>query len=79
MTARFAALTEIPLDYDPTWCQVVDLFRSAAGGPLVPGSDYLGEIVLKAFGTMGLRNYAGQPKPALAAAWNEARAQPVAR
>ena len=71
-------MTNCPCDYDPTWCQVVDVFRGAAGGSLVPGADYIGEILLKAFGTMGIRDYAGQPKPALAEPWNAARALPIA-
>jgi len=69
-------MTNCPCDYDPTWCQVVDVFRSAAGGPLVPGADYLGEILLKAFGTMGIRDYDGKLKPELGKIWNDARAQP---
>jgi len=72
-------MTNCPCDYDPTWCQVVDVFRNAAGGPLVPDSDYVGEILLKAFGTMGIRDYDGQPKPSLAAHWNAARALPAPR
>ena len=72
-------MTNCPCDYDATWCQVLDVFRGAAGGPLVPGADYIGEILLKAFGTMGIRDYTGQPKPALAEPWNAARAQPIAR
>jgi hypothetical protein len=71
-------MTNCPCDYDATWCQVVDVFRNAAGGPLVPGSDYVGEILLKAFGTMGIRDYDGQPKPELAPIWKDARTQPLA-
>jgi hypothetical protein len=66
-------MTNCPCDYDATWCSVVDQFRSAAGGPLVPGSDYLGEILLKAFGTMGIRDYDGKLKPKLAQVWDAAR------
>jgi hypothetical protein len=66
-----------PCDYDPSWCAVVDVFRDAAGGPLVQGSDYFGEILLKAFGTMGLRDYDGVPKPALAPIWEAARRGPL--
>ena len=72
-------MTNCPCDYEPTWCQVVDVFRGAAGGPLTPGADYIGEILLKAFGTMGIRDYDGKPKPALSALWNEARVVPAAR
>jgi hypothetical protein len=71
-------MTNCPCDYEPTWCQVVDVFRSAAGGPLVPGADYLGEILLKAFGTMGIRDYDGKLKSELGKVWNDARrSQPV--
>jgi hypothetical protein len=73
-----ALMTNCPCDYSATWCSVVDQFRTAAGGPLTPGADFLGEVLLKAFGTMGLRDYDGKPKPKLAKAWNDARAQPLA-
>lgn len=72
-------MTNCPCDYDPTWCQVVDVFRNAGGDPLVPASAYFGEILLKAFGTMGIRDYDGHAKPALADLWAEARSRPLAR
>jgi hypothetical protein len=67
-------MTNCPCDYDATWCGVVDQFRSAAGAPLTPGADLIGEVLLKAFGTMGLRDYDGKLKPKLAAPWKAARA-----
>jgi hypothetical protein len=38
-----------------------------------------GELILKVFGTMGLRHYDGSPKPMHYAHWVEARALPYAR
>lgn len=47
---------------DPTWCTVVDVFRATG---TTPEAAYLGEVLLKAFGAMGLRDHQGQPKPLL--------------
>lgn len=66
-------MTRCPCDYEPTWCQVVDIFRSAGGGPLMPAGQFVGEVLMKAFGTMGLRDYDGASKSALAPLWNAAR------
>jgi hypothetical protein len=56
-------MTNCPCDYDPTWCQVVDVFRNAAGGPLVPGADYFGEILLKASARWGSATTQASPSP----------------
>ena len=71
-------MTNCPCDYDATWCSVVDQFRGAAGGTLTPGADFIGEVLLKAFGTMGLRDYEGALKPKLAEPWSAARSQGLA-
>ena len=40
----------------------------------MPGADYLGEVLLKALGTLGIRDYEGRPKRAHAALWSAVRA-----
>jgi hypothetical protein len=70
-------MTECPCRFDATWCSVLDVFRGPAAGPSVAGDPQLfGELVLKVFGSMGLRHYDGSPKPAHLARWNAARALP---
>jgi hypothetical protein len=70
-------MTNCPCKFDATWCAVLDIFR----GPASPGNptdtQLLGELLLKAFGTMGLRNYDGTPKPGHLALWNAALARPL--
>lgn len=58
-------MTSCPCSFDTAWCTVLDIFR---GPPTTTGPDtqLAGELGLKAFGTMGLRDYAGAPKPAYA-------------
>jgi hypothetical protein len=61
----------------PDWCAVRALFR----GPPPSGSadtQLQGELLLKAFGTMGLRTYDGTPKPAVYQRWQAARSLPLA-
>jgi len=69
-------MTDCPCTFDPAWCGVVDLFRATGGSD--PTLQYIGEVLLKAFGTMGLRDYDGNPKPGLFSRWSEVRAVPVA-
>jgi hypothetical protein len=60
-----------PCSFDAGWCAVLEAFR----GPETtsgPDTQLAGELALKAFGTMGLRDYAGVAKPHLAI-WNAAR------
>lgn len=64
-------MTECPCAFDATWCTVLDIFRGPPGPPGVD-TQFFGEIVLKAFGTMGLRDYDGAPKPELFAPWSAA-------
>lgn len=51
------------------YCDVLSTFRSQLGPPA-----YVGELLFKAFGAMGLREYDGTPKPILAD-WQAARGQ----
>src|SRR5262249_21955059 len=55
--------TECPCHFDATWCGVLSAF---SGPPADAGIDtfFYGQIAIKAFATMGLRDYAGHPKPA---------------
>lgn len=67
-----------PCTFDATWCTVLDVFR----GPSVPGptdTQLFGELLLKAFGTMGLRKYDGTPRADHMALWTDARARPLVR
>ena len=69
-------MTDCPCHVDATWCSVVDVFRGAAA----PGStdtQFLGEVLMKAFGSMGLRLYDGSPKPLVYPVWAAARALPL--
>ncbi|HVU02978.1 MAG TPA: hypothetical protein VHE30_14560 [Polyangiaceae bacterium] len=67
-------MTDCPCSFDATWCAVLDLFR---GPPASDGTDpqFYGEILLKAFGTMGIRSYDGTPKAAHYAEWSDYRAR----
>lgn len=69
------AMTSCPCTFDAGWCGVIDVFR----GPPPTGqvdTQLFGEILLKAFGTMGLRHYDGAPKPELMTLWTELRSRP---
>jgi len=59
------------------WCAVRDIFR---GPPPTGGMDtqLAGELLFKAFGTMGIRTYDGTPKPDVYRRWQQARALPIA-
>jgi hypothetical protein len=67
-------MSSCPCTFDATWCAVLDAFRGPPS-PTGPDTQLLGELAIKAFGTMGLRGYDGTAKPHLAA-WNAARARP---
>lgn len=65
-------MTECPCAFDSTWCTVLDIFR----GPAVPGmpeAQFYGEVLLKAFGSMGLRDYTGKARAGHMSAWNAVR------
>jgi hypothetical protein len=59
--------------YDATWQPVVDVFRG--GGDDV--SRFFGELGLKIFGTMGIRESDGTPKGAPFQRWKAAQARPL--
>jgi len=69
-------MTDCPCTFDPTWCAVLAAF---SGAPVDAGFDsyYYGQITLKAFGTMGLRDYTGNPKPATFPVWQAALQTPL--
>lgn len=69
---RSELMTDCPCAFDATWCSVLDIFRGPAQ-PSVPQSQFLSEVLLKAFGTMGLRQYDGTLRSGHAALWNAAR------
>jgi hypothetical protein len=62
--------------YDATWQPVVDVFRASGGQD--PALQYLGELTLKTFGTMGIRGSDGTPKAAPYRRWKAAQARPLA-
>jgi hypothetical protein len=61
--------------YDATWQPIVDLFRAAGGED--PAAQYLGELTLKVFGTMGIRGADGTPKGAPYSRWKAAQTRPL--
>jgi hypothetical protein len=65
-------MTSCPCTYDATWCAVIDTFRNA--GARLPEGAFMGEVLLKAFGVMGIRDYEGKAKPRLMSVWQAARA-----
>jgi hypothetical protein len=67
-------MSECPCDFDPNWCAIVDIFRGPASAG--PDAQFFGELTLKAFGTMGIRDYAGAPKGAVFERWREAQGRP---
>jgi hypothetical protein len=68
-------MTECPCTFDATWCGVLDIFRGPASGGAFDTQAF-GELLLKVFGTMGIRHYDGTPKTLHYAEWNAARALP---
>jgi hypothetical protein len=69
-------MTNCPCTFDATWCTVLDIFR----GPVsttATDTQFVGELLLKAFGTMGIRHYDGTPKPEHYALWTAARQRPI--
>jgi len=61
-------MTDCPCSYDATFCSVLDIFRGPEQ-PSAPDVPYISEVLLKAFGSMGLRTYDGTPKAALLPLW----------
>jgi hypothetical protein len=61
--------------YDATWQPVVDVFRAASG--TTPDAQFRGELVLKGFGTMGIRGADGTPRDAPFHRWKAAQRRPL--
>jgi hypothetical protein len=71
-------MTDCPCSFDAVWCEVLDIFR----GPATDGGgdpQFYGEVLAKAFGTMGLRDYEGNPKPVVYPRWQSALDTRLAR
>jgi hypothetical protein len=70
-------MTNCPCTFDTTWCEVLQAF---SGNPVDSGTDtyFFGQLELKAFGAMGLRDYMGNPKPTTFPIWQSALALPIA-
>jgi hypothetical protein len=64
-------LTGCPCTYSPDWCAIESFFQIYAGG-------IQGDLLFKAFGSMGLRAYDGTPKPQVLDAWQAFQALPLA-
>ena len=52
------------------YCQIIDQFRTAYKAK---GGEWTGELVLKEFGTTGLREYDLTPRPELFEVWRQLR------
>lgn len=72
-------MTDCPCTFDPTWCGVLDQFRGPDAGPDGGVQQFYGEILAKAFGTMGLRAYDGTQKPTVYARWQAALSRPLTK
>jgi hypothetical protein len=60
-------MTNCPCTFDATWCAVEAAFRGSNAA-----TEDVNELGLKVFGTMGLRDYSGNPK-SLYSIWQNAR------
>ena len=68
-------MTDCPCTFDASWCAVVDAFRASAGSD--PVDQFFAELMLKGFGTMGLRERDGTPRSPIFDRWAEILALPV--
>jgi len=68
-------MANCPCSIDSTWCTVVEIFRGPASAG--PDAQFFGELTLKAFDTMGVRDYGGAPKGSVFERWQQALARPV--
>lgn len=64
-------MDDCPCDVDADWCAAVDVFRSSGGSD--PAAQFSSELLLKIWGTMGLRDHAGDPKSAIYERWDDVR------
>jgi hypothetical protein len=69
-----AAMTDCPCEFDAGWCELIALFRSIGGKD--PTAQFYGEMLLKIFGTMGIRDYTGAPRQPIYDRWTAARELP---
>lgn len=69
-----ALMGDCPCTFDPDWCAMVEFLRRQGRTPVEQAE---AEMVLKGFGTMGIRRYDGRPKGAVFRRWQEARALPA--
>ena len=67
-------MTDCPCTFDEQWCNIVTAFRSTGSDD---ASRFLGEAMLKMFGTMGVRGYEGTPKPLVFPFWQSVLARPL--
>ncbi len=72
-------MTDCPCTFDPTWCAVLDIFRGPDAGPDGGIAAFYGEVLAKAFGNMGLRQYDGTEKPTVYGRWQAALGRPLAK
>lgn len=71
-------MTDCPCTFDTKWCSVLQIFRGPDAGIDAGDTQFYGEILAKAFGTMGVRAYDGTQKPVTYARWQAALARPLA-
>lgn len=69
-----ALMGDCPCTFDRDWCAMVEFLRRQG---TTPREQAEAEMVLKGFGTMGIRRYDGSPKGAVFRRWQEARALPL--
>ncbi|MEO7112998.1 MAG: hypothetical protein ABI183_21345, partial [Polyangiaceae bacterium] len=72
-------MTDCPCTFDPTWCAVLGVFRGPDAGPDAGNAAFFGEVLAKAFGTMGLRNYDGTQKATVYGRWQADLGRPLAK
>jgi hypothetical protein len=63
-------MTECPCTYSPDWCAIESVFQLYFGG-------VQGDLLFKAFGSMGLRTYDGTPKPSALSTWQSFQSLPL--
>jgi hypothetical protein len=66
---RSELMSDCPCKFDATWCSVLDIFRGQGSAE----AQFYGEVLLKAFGSMGLRHYDGTAKAAALGSWSAFR------
>jgi hypothetical protein len=69
-------MVDCPCDDDFLWCSVVDVFRDTGGSD--PLRRFYGEMLMKLWGSMGIRTHDGTPREPIYSLWTEARRRPIA-